>query len=266
MSAKSLEFAKYIRQKSLEMCHKGKSSHIGSVLSCADIIAVLYSDILNVDPADAKSPSRDRFILSKGHAGAGLYAALVCAGFEAPEILTSHYQNGSHLSGHVNHQLFSGIEISTGSLGHGLPISTGIALALKLRRSKSNVYTVMSDGELDEGSNWEAFLFASHHKLSNLKILVDRNMLQSITTTEETLAIEPLTDKLISFGFECSSIDGHDHDSIFMACTKDTGTKPHAIVCNTVKGKGVTFMENSVLWHYRSPDANELKLAMDEIL
>ena len=216
MSFKSDELAKYIRLNSLKMCSRGKSSHIGSVLSCADMLAVLYSDVLNYYPDNPKSSTRDRFILSKGHAGAGLYAALVYCGFEPENILDTHYQNGSHLSGHVNHQLFSGIEISTGSLGHGLPIATGISLSLQLQNSESKVFTLMSDGELDEGSNWEALLFASHHKLSNLRILVDRNMIQSITSTEKTLALEPLIDKFVSFGCQCSCIDGHNHDEILI--------------------------------------------------
>ncbi len=261
----SKELSKFIRQKSLEMCHRGKSSHIGSILSCADILAVLYSSIIDFDSDNPSDEERDRFIMSKGHAGAGLYSALSAVGFEDESILKSHYQDGSFLSGHVCHKLFKGIEVSTGSLGHGLPISVGRAMALKLKGSKSFVYCLMSDGELNEGSNWEAFLSGAHHKLNNIVAIVDRNRLQSIEDTETTLALEPLTSKLETFGWDVRSINGHDHNELKKALAKESLEKPKICIANTKKGKGVSFMENQVLWHYRSPSNDELAKSLNEL-
>ena len=259
----SESLSNYIRYKSLQMTHKGSTSHIGSILSCADIIAVLYSEIINIGNSD-KSLTRDRFVMSKGHAGAGLYACLARLDL-IPEVqLESHYQDGSRLSGHVSHKLLPHIEMSTGSLGHGLPLSCGIALALKLKGISSKVFCLMSDGELDEGSNWESMLFASHHNLSNIKVIIDRNKLQSIKSTEETLSLEPLIDKFKSFNWEVSNINGHSHELLKRDLTY-ISDKPHIIIANTIKGKGVSFMENSVLWHYRSPNNDELEQALQEI-
>lgn len=260
-SSKSL--SNYIRYKSLQMTHKGRSSHIGSILSCADIIAVLYSEIINIGKNE-KSLKRDRFVMSKGHAGAGLYACLAKLDLIPESQLESHYQDGSKLSGHVSHKLLPHIEMSTGSLGHGLPLSCGIALGLKLKGLASKVFCLMSDGELDEGSNWESMLFASHHNLSNLKVIIDRNKLQSIKSTEQTLSLEPLLDKFKSFNWEVSNIDGHNHEFLKRELTY-ISDKPHIIVANTIKGKGVSFMENSVLWHYRSPNKEELAQALQEV-
>ena len=267
MSAKisSLDLSKYIRLKACEMCHKGKSSHIGSVLSCADIIGVLYSEILKFKSSDPKWEFRDRFIMSKGHAGAGIYAALSKVGFVDESTLDSHYQNGSYLSGHVCHKIFPGIELSTGSLGHGLPVSVGIALGLKLKKHNSKVFCLMSDGELDEGSNWEAFLSASHHKLSNLIVIIDRNRLQSIEDTEKTLVLEPLVKKIKSFNWNVQEIDGHDHNLLKKSLNYNNPKKPSLIIAKTQKGKGVNFMENKVLWHYRSPNHDELQEAKNQL-
>lgn len=259
----SKSLSKYIRHKSLQMTHKGRSSHIGSILSCADIIAVLYSEILNISDHD-KSLTRDRFVMSKGHAGAGLYACLAKLDLIPEFQLGNHYEDGSRLSGHVSHKLLPHIEMSTGSLGHGLPLSCGIALALKLKGISSKVFCLMSDGELDEGSNWEAMLFASHHDLSNIKVIIDRNQLQSIKSTEQTLSLEPLIDKFKSFNWEVSNIDGHSHELLKRELIF-VSNKPHIIIANTIKGKGVSFMENSVLWHYRSPNNDELEQAIKEI-
>lgn len=259
----SESLSKFIRFKSLQMTHKGKSSHIGSILSCADIIAVLYSEIMTIGESD-KSLTRDRFVMSKGHAGAGLYACLAKLDLIPENQLETHYQDGSRLSGHVSHKLLPRIEMSTGSLGHGLPLSCGVALALKLKGISSKVFCLMSDGELDEGSNWESMLFASHHNLSNLKVIIDRNKLQSIKSTEQTLSLEPLIDKFKSFNWEVSNIDGHNHEFIKRDLSF-ASDKPHIIIANTIKGKGVSFMENSVLWHYRSPNNDELEQALQEI-
>ena len=245
------------------MTSKGKSSHVGSALSIADILAVLYTNI-NIDPKDPLHHERDRFILSKGHAGAAVYAVLAELGFFSKEVLDTHYQDGSILSGHVSHKGVPGVEFSTGSLGHGLSVATGFALAAKRRSLKFNSYALLSDGELDEGSNWEAILFAPHHNLDNLTCIVDYNKLQSLTTVKETLNIEPLKDKLLSFGWDVFDIDGHKHDHIKDALTAKA-TKPKFIIANTIKGKGVSFMENKVVWHYRSANEEELSKGLKEL-
>ena len=261
----SEKLAKFIRIKSLEMCSQGKSSHIGSVLSCADILAVLYAKTLNYKAAYPKYENRDRFLMSKGHAGAGFYAALSKVGFIEEDILNTHYQNGSFLSGHVCHKIFPGVEFSTGSLGHALPVSIGMALGLKLKKASSRVFCLMSDGELDEGSNWEAFLSGAHNKLDNLIAIVDRNRLQSIEDTEKTLSLEPLMEKLLSFNWSVSIVDGHNHEQIFYSLNCDDQIKPKLIIANTTKGKGVSFMENQVSWHYKSPSKEELLKAKGEL-
>ena len=261
----SLQLSKYIREKALEMCSSGKSSHIGSIFSCADILAVLYSKILTYKSDQPKYYLRDRFLMSKGHAGAGLYATLSKVGFVEEELLKTHYKNGSFLSGHVCHKIFPGVEFSTGSLGHALPVSIGIALGLKLKNIKSKVFCLMSDGELDEGSNWEAFLSAAHNNLNNLVAIIDRNRLQSIEDTETTLMLEPLKEKFLSFNWNVKIINGHDHEEIYNSLKHDDTKKPTIVIANTVKGKGVSFMENNVLWHYKSPTKDEVIRAKGEL-
>tara|TARA_Y100000741_G_C18229583_1_gene549233 strand:- start:345 stop:1088 length:744 start_codon:yes stop_codon:yes gene_type:complete len=245
------------------MTSKGKSSHVGSALSIADILAVLYTN-MNVDPKDPSNPKRDRFILSKGHAGAAVYAVLAELDFFSKEILDTHYQDGSILSGHVSHKGVPGVEFSTGSLGHGLSVATGFALAAKRKSLNFNSYALLSDGELDEGSNWEAILFAPHHNLNNLTCIVDYNKLQSLTSVKETLNLEPLVDKILSFGWDVFDIDGHNHDDIKNAIKAKT-SKPKFIIANTTKGKGISFMENKVVWHYRSPNEDELIKGLKEL-
>ena len=259
----SEELSNLIRCSALKMTSKGKSSHIGSILSCADILAVLYADIINLRQNDSEQ-EKDHFILSKGHAAAGLYACLSHLNLIDKDLLETHYQDGSVLSGHVSHKFSENIEVSTGALGHGLPISCGIALRSKIRGNLSRTFCLMSDGELDEGSNWEAFLFANHHNLNNLTIIIDRNNLQSITTTEKTLKLEPLNEKILSFGLKVIYCDGHDHKELFKAFDLHSDL-PTVIIANTIKGKGVSFMENSVLWHYRSPSYEEVNKAFNEL-
>lgn len=253
-----------IRRHAIRMTHKGGSSHIGSVLSIADILAVLYGEILNFDPKNPKWDKRDRFILSKGHAGAGVYAVLAESGFIDTEALDSHCQNGSVLSGHVSHKNVPGVELSTGSLGHGLPVGTGMALAAKLKHRAHKIFVLLSDGECDEGSNWESILFAAHHKLDNLAVIVDHNNLQSMKTTDETLSLEPFADKWRSFGWSVTQVDGHDHDQLVDALTTKE-KKPKCVIANTTKGKGVSFMENQVEWHYRSPQGENYINALKEL-
>ena len=259
------QLALKIRKNAVNMTSAGGSSHIGSILSIADILAVLYGSVMNYKADEPKWKGRDRFILSKGHAGAGVYAALAESGFMPVEKLRTHYQDGSDLSGHVSHKGIPGVEFSTGSLGHGLPVATGMALAAKINRDKHNIYVLMSDGECDEGSNWEAALFAPHHKLDNLVVIIDRNKLQSIHSTEDTLSLEPFVDKWQAFGWNVVDVDGHDHQKLLDACGSMVTGKPLCIIANTTKGKGVSFMENNILWHYRSPQGEEYNAAMQEL-
>ena len=264
---RSKQLANNIRKHAVTMTSLGGSSHIGSILSIADILAVLYGSILQVKAEEPRWIDRDRFILSKGHAGAGVYAALAESGFISVDKLKTHYQDGSDLSGHVSHKGIPGVEFSTGSLGHGLPVATGMALAAKINKNKHRVVLLMSDGECDEGSNWEAILFAAHHKLNNLVAIIDRNRLQSIHSTEDTLSLEPFPDKWKSFGWEVVEVDGHNHEEISKACNniEIPQNKPLCVIANTTKGKNVSFMENNVLWHYRSPQGDEYKAAMAEL-
>jgi transketolase len=256
-----------IRRNAINMTNSGKSSHIGSVLSMADIMAVLYGSVLKYKTDDPKWPKRDRFILSKGHAGAGVYSTLAEVGFIPIEKLKTHYQDGSYLSGHVSHKGIPGVELSTGSLGHGLPVAAGMALSGKINQEDYRVFVLLGDGECNEGSNWEAILFSSHHKLNNLVAIVDRNRLQSIYTTEETLSLEPFVEKWEAFGWKVIEVDGHNHSDLNQALSSKNldSDKPLCVIANTIKGKGVSFMENKVLWHYRSPQDEEYISAIEEL-
>jgi len=262
----TIEFALRLRRHVVRMCSRGGSSHVGSGLSMADIIAVLYGHTLRVDPATPGWPGRDRFILSKGHAGACVYAALAERGFFPVADLDRHYTNGSNLSGHLSHKGVPGVEFSTGSLGHGLGIGAGMALQLRRRGGGQRVYVVLSDGECDEGSNWEAILFAAHHRLSNLCAVIDYNKLQSIAPVAETIALEPFADKWRTFGWAVERVDGHDHEQLKAAFESAAATdRPTCIIADTIKGRGVSFMENQVLWHYRTPQGEEFAAAMREL-
>jgi transketolase len=256
-----------IRRHAVRMANAGGSSHIGSVLSCADALAVLYSGVLRVDPANPQWEDRDRFILSKGHAGSGIYAALALRGFIDPAVLRTHYQDGSILSGHVSHKGIGGVEISTGSLGHGLSIGAGMAYAAKLQDKTWRTFVMLSDGECDEGSIWEAALFAAHHRLGNLIAVVDYNKIQSLAPVAETLGLEPFADKWRAFGWNVARIDGHDHDALraAFAAIAPSAARPTCLLLDTVKGKGISFMEHSVLWHYRTPQGDEFAAALAEL-
>tara|TARA_B100000989_G_scaffold297985_1_gene285562 strand:- start:593 stop:1411 length:819 start_codon:yes stop_codon:yes gene_type:complete len=254
-----------IRKHAVNMTNAGKSSHIASVLSMTDIVAVLYGSVMSYKSNEPKWVDRDRFILSKGHAGAGIYAVLAECGFMSIDKLKTHYQDGSDLSGHVSHKGIPGVELSTGSLGHGLSVSAGMALAAKIDNRNNNVYVLMSDGECDEGSVWEAALFAQHHKLDNLVAIIDRNKYQSIYSTEDTLSLEPFVDKWQSFGWNVVNTDGHNHQELLDAFNSKISNKPLCIIAETIKGKGVSFMENNILWHYRSPQGKEYDAAIAEL-
>ena len=265
MNTKSL--AKKIRLHCLKMANTGGSSHIGSALSVADILAVLYNEILNINPNNPRSPSRDRFILSKGHAGSALYATQAEKGFYPVDDLATHYKDGSNLCGHVSHKGIPGVELSTGSLGHGLSVGVGMAKAAKLDKNFHKIFVLLSDGECNEGSVWEAAMFASHHKLDNLVALVDYNKIQSLDSVSNTLALEPFKNKWESFGWNAIEIDGHDHKHLKSELSKIPSIvdQPTVCICHTTKGKGVSFMENSVLWHYRCPRGDEFEMALKEL-
>jgi transketolase len=264
---KSQHLAQKIRLHALEMVHAGKSAHIGSVFSMTDILAVLYGSVLRKEPANPKWSERDRFILSKGHAGAGIYAALAESGFFPVEELKSHCKNGGRLSGHVSHHNVPGVEFSTGSLGHGLPVGAGMAFAAKLDQLRHRVYVLLSDGECDEGSNWESVLFAAHHQLSNLMVIVDYNKIQSLGDVKNILGLEPFAGKWRAFNWEVVEVDGHDHKSLneLLNFNPELSNGPKCILAHTIKGKGVSFMENQLLWHYRTPQGAEYEAAKKEL-
>jgi transketolase len=264
---KSKELAWKIKRHGIEMTHLSKGSHIGAILSVADIVAVLYSDILKYDHLNPKDDNRDRVILSKGHAGAAIYAALAECGFFNVEELSTHYADGSRLSGHVSHKGVPGVEFSTGSLGHGLPVGSGMALAAKKDNKNHKVIVILGDGECDEGSIWEAALFANHYKLSNLTVIIDHNKMQSLTFCEDTISKHPFAEKWRAFGWNVIEVDGHNHEELKSALQKNNPgmIAPTCIIAHTIKGKGISFMENNILWHYRTPQGEEYEAALREL-
>jgi transketolase len=262
----SVVFARRIRSHTLRMVAAARTSHVGSCLSMADIVSVLYAQVLQVDPKDRTAPDRDRFILSKGHAAATLYAALAERGFFPVSELDRFCQNGSMLTGHISHGV-PGIEVSTGSLGHGLPIAVGMALSLRADKRAARVFCLLSDGECDEGSNWEAILFAGHHSLANLVAIVDYNKIQSFGRVSDVLGLEPLAAKWRAFGWTVVEVDGHKHELLAETLCKPREARgpPLVVIAHTVKGKGVSFMEDRLEWHYKSPDLEELRAALAEL-
>ena len=260
----SKDFANKIRKHILNMVHNSGGSHIASALSIVDIISVLYNEILKIDNNNPKWESRDRFILSKGHACTPIYAALAELGFFSISDLELYGKNDSILMNHISHKV-SGVEFSTGALGHGLPFGVGKAKAAKILKENWQTFVLLSDGELDEGSNWEAFMFASHHKLNNLTAIIDYNKLQSLDSVENTMGLEPLEQKFKSFGWDVFEIDGHEYSQISNALLESNNLNPKVIIAHTTKGKGVSFMENKVEWHYKTPNKIELELALSEL-
>ena len=256
-----------IRRHGLEMTHLSRGSHIGAIFSLAEIMAVLYTRVLRVRPEEPLWPDRDRLILSKGHAGAAVYAALAERGFFPVEQLKEHYANGSILSGHVSHKGVPGVEFSTGSLGHGLAVAAGLALGARMDSAPWRVYAVLGDGECDEGSVWEAALQAAQFGLDGLTVVVDRNRMQSLDFTENTLRLEPFEAKWRDFGWHARTVDGHDLAALERAFAeaKEVRGQPQVIIAVTVKGKGVSFMENDILWHYRTPQGDEYEAALKEL-
>lgn len=261
----SIDLAYRIRRQGIEMTHISHGAHIGSILSVADIIAVLYSDVMKYDVKKPQWDGRDKLILSKGHAGAAIYAALAEVGFFDVSELKTHYSDGSKLSGHVSHKEVPGVEFSTGSLGHGLSVGLGMAFATKKDNKNNRVFVVMGDGECDEGSVWEAVLFANHYRVNNLTLVIDHNKIQSLDYCEKTIELLSLADKFRVFGWNVIEVDGHDHDQLKKALLVVDKEKPTCVIAHTVKGKGVSFMENQVLWHYRDPQGEFYDDAVKEL-
>ena len=262
----SRRLAASIRKQALRMVARANASHIGSALSIADIVAVLYSGALKANPTQPSYPARDRFLLSKGHACVAVYAALAEKGFFPAEMLETYGQDGSPLMAHISHRV-SGVEFSTGALGHALPFGVGKALAAQRMQRDWRTIVLMSDGECGEGSNWEAFMFAAHHKLDRLTAIIDYNKLQSLGTVADTLGLEPLADKLNAFGWSVREIDGHDHLALaeYLRPVRWETGKPQMLIAHTTKGKGVPFMENKVEWHYKAPNPEQLAEALNAL-
>lgn len=263
----AVDLARQIRIDVLRMTSLARASHVGSALSLADIVAVLYTGVLSISPSRVEDEARDRFILSKGHGGCAIYSALARSGFFASSELDRYCQNGSHLSGHLSHRHVRGVEFSTGSLGHGPSVAAGMAFGARRRGLPTNVFCIVSDGECDEGSVWEAALFAGHHHLSNLTIIVDYNKIQSLGATSDILNLDPLPDKWLAFGWDVTEVNGHDIEELRLTFTarRSLADKPLLVVAHTTKGRGVSFMENSVHWHYKSASVDELRAAEEEV-
>jgi transketolase len=257
------ELALVARREIITMTAAAKASHVGSALSIVDVLSVLYTDGANITPDNLGEVDRDIVILSKGHAASALYSILSLQGFFPKEWLQRYCENDAQLGGHVTSKGVPGVELSTGSLGHGLPYGLGIAMSRKMSGVGGRVFVVMSDGECDEGTTWESAMIAHHHNLDNLTVIVDRNRIQSLTFTEDTLKLEPFEDKWKAFGWETRVKNGHDYGALLNALEKSSA--PLCVIAETTKGKGVEFMENSVLWHYKSPTDVDVKNALSQL-
>lgn len=262
----SVQLAAQFRARAVEMSHAAGAAHLASALSCMDIVAVLFHSVLKLDPQNARWPDRDRFILSKGHAATALYAALAYKGFLNNSDIASYGKAGSLLEEHPSPKL-PGVEAATGSLGHGLPIGCGISLASRIKKQTYRTFVLMSDGECNEGSVWEAALFAAANRLGNLCAFVDFNKWQATGRSREVLGLDPLADKFRNFGWQVHEIDGHDHQQILKAvgAVSAEQQKPTMVVAHTIKGKGISFMEDDNNWHYRIPTNEEVRLAKTEL-
>ncbi|MBN9016150.1 MAG: transketolase [Rhizobiales bacterium] len=264
-AARLSDIARAVRRSVVRMIDSARAGHIGGDLSVTDILTTLYFGVLKLDPAEPLAPGRDRFILSKGHCAAALYSALALRGFIDPALLPTFMKPLSVLNGHPNRRKVAGVEANTGPLGHGLPIAVGSAIASRLSGRNWQTFVVTGDGELQEGSNWEAAMSAGHRGLDNLCVIVDRNRLQQGARTEDTNRLDPLTDKWAAFGWEAVEVDGHDHAALYELFTRPRSGKPLAIVANTLKGKGVSFIEDRVEWHHKVPSAEQVALALEEL-
>jgi transketolase len=254
-----------IRQRVIELSHSAGTPHLGSSLSCIDILVALYWSVLRIDPDRPDDPMRDRFILSKGHAALALYATLARRGYFGEDILSTYNQDGGCLAEHPGPHCVPGVEAATGSLGHGMPLGIGLALAGRIRKQDYRVCVLMSDGECNEGSVWEAALFAPARKLDNLTILIDYNKWQATGRSNETMSLAPLREKWEACGWNAVEVNGHSFEELLQALPGRQAGKPTAIVAHTIKGRGVSFMEDDNNWHYRVPSADEVRRATQEL-
>lgn len=261
------ERANWMRRRLLRMIVDAGQGHPGGDLSSADIIAALYFDILRIDPSSPAAPDRDRFVMSKGHCTGALYTALAGAGFFAEEELETYLKPESRLNGHPNRAYLPGVETNTGPLGHGLPVAVGIAVAGQIDKADYRVFALTGDGELQEGSMWEAAMFAGHRGLGNLTVIIDRNRLQQGAKTEDTNGLEPLADKWRAFGWDVAGVDGHDHAALLAAFDASTAprSKPLVLIADTHKGQGVSFMRDQAGWHHGVPNAEQYAQAIAEL-
>jgi transketolase len=259
--------ARRVRSRVVSLSHRGRSPHLGSCLSCIDILVAAYLGVLRIDPERADDPGRDRFILSKGHAAPALYATLAERGFFPSDLLDHYNQDGAVLAEQPSPGCVPGLEAATGSLGHGLSIGVGMALAGRIQNRDYRVYAVLSDGECNEGSVWEAAMFAAAQKLDQLCVVIDYNRWQATGRSDDIMALAPLAEKWKAFGWTAHEVDGHDVDTLrrLLANVPDGSGKPVAIIAKTVKGKGVSFMEDDNNWHYRIPNDDELRAALREL-
>jgi transketolase len=254
-----------VRRDVVTMIDRAGLGHIGGDLSVTDILVTLFGAVLDVDPTDPARPDRDRFVLSKGHCAGALYATLAHCGFFPRAELATFMAPLSALNGHPNRTKVPGVETNTGPLGHGFPVAVGCALAARLRGLDYRTFVVLGDGELQEGSNWEAAMTAAHYDLAELTAVVDRNRLQQGARTEDTKRLEPLADKWVAFGFETRVADGHDHAALLEAFGPSTTGRPVAVIADTIKGKGVSFMEDRVEWHHKVPSPEQVEAALQEL-
>jgi transketolase len=264
--ARIREKALWMRRRAFKMVFDAQLGHPGGDFSAIDIMATIYFGVLNFDAAKPEWANRDRFIMSKGHATGALYSALCAAGYFPENWLDTYMQPRSMLNGHPNRNYLPGVETNTGPLGHGLPVATGIAIAGQITKADFRTFVLTGDGELQEGSNWEAAMTAGNRKLGRLTWIVDRNRLQQGAGTEETNGLDPLDKKLEAFGWDVSMVDGHDHAALLDVLGAVPHDRPRAIIANTVKGKGVSFMENKASWHHGVPNADQFAAAMKELV
>ena len=254
-----------IRRRILSTINGAGLGHVGGDLSVTDILVTLFEGVLRIDPADPEWPVRDRFILSKGHCAVALYSVLAECGCFSSDRLAHFAAPLSPLNGHPNRRKVPGVETNTGPLGHGLPVGVGCATAARIRDEDWRTFVVLGDGELQEGSNWEAAMYAAQRRLGHLTVVVDRNRLQQGASTADTNDLEPLAEKWQAFGWETHVVDGHSHAELLDVLARAPGARPRAVIANTIKGKGVSFMENGVEWHHKVPDAAQYETAMKEL-
>jgi transketolase len=260
--------ALWIRRRSFQMVYEAQLGHPGGDFSATDVLATLYFGVMRYNPKAPRDPGRDRFVMSKGHCTGAFYSVLAAAGYFPEDMLDTYMQPMSKLNGHPNRNYLPGVETNTGPLGHGLPVALGIAIAGQIDQADFRTFVLTGDGELQEGSNWEAALSAGHRKLENLTLIIDRNCLQQGARTEETASLDPLDDKWRAFGWHVEMVDGHDHAALLevLSASPKGRSKPLCVIANTIKGKGVSFMHDNVAWHHGVPTKEQFDIAMAELV